>query len=86
VPALVVEIVSSRRRRADAAPRTAAYLKRGVRVVWTVDPAERQVLVSQIGRPTDRLPEHQSLLGEPVLHGFSLAVGGLFAEPRWWKG
>ena len=86
VPALAVEIASSRRRRTDAAPRTAAYLKRGVQVVWTVDPADRQVLVSQIGRPTDRLLEHQLLRGEPILPGFSLMVGDLFAVPRWWKG
>jgi Uma2 family endonuclease len=85
-PALVVEIASTNDRRRDMRYRVEQYMRWGVDAIWVADPTERQVHVSQKNRPTQRLAGHETLLGHPVLSGFSIQVGDLFAEPDWWRG
>ena len=84
-PALVVEIASTGPRREKTAARVAEYHTAGVRLVWVIDTLEKKVHVAQKGVLTKRLAEHESLLGRPVLAGFRVRVGDLFAEPTWWK-
>jgi Uma2 family endonuclease len=84
-PALVVEVASTSPRREKLAARVSEYHTAGVRVVWVIDTLEKRVHVAQKGVLSKRLAEHETLLGRPVLAGFRLRVGDLFAEPAWWK-
>jgi Uma2 family endonuclease len=85
-PALVADVVSTTPRREKLAERVTEYQTAGVRVVWIIDTVDKRVLVAQKGVLAKRLAEHEFLLGRPVLPGFRMRVGDLFAEPKWWKG
>ncbi|MBW3543536.1 MAG: Uma2 family endonuclease [Planctomycetes bacterium] len=86
VPRLVVEIVSTKGRRIGIASRVEAWLAHGVEAVWVADPHDRRVHVYRRNASPQRLAEHETLLGRPVLPGFSIKVADVFAEPSWWRG
>ena len=54
------------------------YLAGGVRLVWLVDPRERQVTVRYPDRPLRLLETDGVLEGEDVVPGFSLPLADLF--------
>jgi Uma2 family endonuclease len=83
-PALVVEIAATSSRRHGLAGRVELYHSSGVEVVWVIDPVDRQVHVLRHGCGPQTLASEDSLDGEPVLCGFRMRVGELFAEPPWW--
>ena len=84
-PALVAEIASTNDRRRGLQQRVAAWLEWGVRLVWVLDPDQKQVHVFQKNVQAHPRSAHQSLLGGTVLTGFDTNVGSLFEEPRWAK-
>jgi Uma2 family endonuclease len=85
-PVLVAEIASSNVRRRSIGQRTEQYLAFGVQTVWILDPQEQVVHVIRGQHGAKRLASHETLLGSPVLAGFDVRVGDLFATPTWWDG
>jgi len=85
-PALVVEIASTNLRRRDMSSRVKAYHALGVELVWVADPIGKNLHVTEPGKPSKKLSSHHTLSGGPVLPGFKVRVGRLFAEPTWWLG
>jgi Uma2 family endonuclease len=84
-PALVVEILSPGTRRRDMTKKRRLYERSGVREYWIVDPDNQRVTVcrSTPASPLETVEElsavREDTLTSPMLPGFSVAVGGLFA-------
>ena len=83
VPLLVVEVWSPNDRWSRMLRRIDQYTRRGVRLIWVVDPEERSVT----GFPTEResavrhLEDAMELTGNGVLADLRLRVADLFALP-----
>jgi Uma2 family endonuclease len=56
------------------------YLLYGVRLVWAVDPEARTITVFAPGREARTLATGDTLDGEDVLPGFTVAVDDIFAQ------
>jgi Uma2 family endonuclease len=57
------------------------YFRAGCRLVWEIDPDTRTVAVYTRVEPADAvLTVADTLVGDPVLVGFTLPLAGLFAE------
>jgi Uma2 family endonuclease len=78
-PDLAVEVVSRSNMPGEIERKLAIYLKAGVRCVWIVYPRERQVVVHVPVEAPRTYREGDVLPGEPVLPGFSVPVGSIFA-------
>jgi Uma2 family endonuclease len=81
-PDLVVEVASPSQYRPELAAKAQRYLEAGVRLVWVVWPARKQVDVWRPGagqQPSATLGEGDALDGEGVLPGFSHPLARLFA-------
>jgi Uma2 family endonuclease len=79
-PELVVEIVSPSNSWDDLLTKVHEYLALGVEQVWVVSPALRTVAVFRQGRGMVELGAEETLSGEGILDGFSLALADLFAR------
>ena len=88
VPDLCVEIRSASTWRYDVGAKKRVYEQGGLAELWLVDDAAETVLVyrrSEPGAPTFDVAlelDRGDLLGSPMLPGFALSVGALFARPR----
>lgn len=80
-PDLAVEVLSESNTRAEMRRKRGEYFAAGGRLVWEVDPETRTIDVYRPGQqePT-RLTEADTVTGEDVLPGFTLALRVLFAE------
>ena len=80
-PDLVAEVAFPNQCHPEMAEKARLWLAAGVRLVWIVWPADRQVDVWLPGmdEPAATLREHDALDGRDVLSGFSLPVARLFA-------
>jgi hypothetical protein len=65
--------------------RVIGWLEWGVRLVWVLDPQEKQAHAFERARQGQLRSAHQSLFGGSVLSGFEVGVGDLFKEPGWAK-
>lgn len=79
-PDLVVEVLSPSNTRREMERKRGEYFRAGVRVVWEVDPRARTVRVYESAEGFRELTAADTLAGEPVLPGFGLPLGPLFAE------
>jgi Uma2 family endonuclease len=79
IPDLVVEVISSSDRDKDVASKTRMWLDAGVRLVWVVYPARREIVVHQPDGATT-LTDSETLGGEDVVPGFSLPVTDVFGS------
>jgi Uma2 family endonuclease len=77
-PDLAVEVVSPEDRDSQVQAKVQNWLDAGCRVVWLVDPRRRTVQVSQSRSEARVLGLSDTLYGEPLLPGFSLAVAEIF--------
>jgi len=77
-PDLAVEIVSPSNSPGDIERKLAIYLRSGVRSVWVVYPAERQLVVHTPSHPPAVFGEQDRIVGGDVLPGLSLPVAGFF--------
>ena len=77
-PDLAVEILSPGSRWSEVDEKIADYFAAGARLVWVVDPGERQVIVRYPDRPPRVVAAGDSLEGEDVVPGFALALVELF--------
>jgi Uma2 family endonuclease len=79
IPDLVVEVISSSDRDKDVASKTRMWLDAGVRLVWVVYPARREIVVHRPDGATT-LTDSETLGGEDVVPGFSLPVTDVFGS------
>lgn len=84
-PALVIEVASTNDRRDGMSERVKGYLEAGISAVWVIDPVTRHVHQFHPPLRGVMLKETQTLKGDPVLAGFEMPVGDLFASPKWSK-
>ncbi len=77
-PDLAVEVLSPSERPADVHAKIGDYLAAGCRVVWVIDPSNRQVRVHRSLLQPTILDETATLKGDDVLPGFNVRVGRLF--------
>jgi Uma2 family endonuclease len=78
IPTLVVEVWSPSDRPGKMKRRIKGYLHAGIKMVWLIDPEERDVTVSRPGQEDEVLDQTQELTGDDVLPGFRCAVADLF--------
>jgi Uma2 family endonuclease len=81
VPKLVVEVRSPNDQPTRMTRRVGQYLKRGVALVWLVDPEVRSVTVCRADRFPTVLDETEELTGEDVLPDLRVRVAELFTSP-----
>ena len=75
---LAVEVISPIDRDSEVLAKVQNWLDAGCRVVWLVDPRRQTVQVFQGRGEAGVLHLSDTLCGEPLLPGFSLAVGEIF--------
>ena len=78
-PDLVVEVMSPSDRWQDVRQKLAEYFAIGVHRVWIVEPENRTVLVYRSVTDLQQFGVADTLQGEGVLEGFTMAVAELFA-------
>lgn len=81
IPKLVVEVLSPSDQMAKVNRRISQFLKRGVPLVWLVDPDTRTVTVYRPGKAHTVVQETEELTGEDVLPRLRYRVAELFALP-----
>jgi Uma2 family endonuclease len=79
-PDLAVEILSPSSRWSEVEEKIVDYFAAGARLVWVLDPAERRAIVRYPDRPPRIVAVGESLDGEGVVPGFSLALPELFGS------
>ena len=78
-PDLVVEVLSPGNTVEEIHEKLVEYFENGTRLAWIVHPNEHYVLVYRSAQEPDRLLKTiDTLDGEEVIPGFTLAVGDLF--------
>lgn len=78
LPQLVVEVVSPSDKPNRLNRRIGDYLRRGVQLVWIIDPADRTVGVHRPGELPAILDEGDDLTGDGVLPDLRLSVAEVF--------
>lgn len=73
-PDLAVEVLSPNDKAYEVNQKIKEYLEGGVRLIWVIDPAVREVMVYRANGSTQRILETDSLSGEDVLPGFTCEV------------
>jgi Uma2 family endonuclease len=81
VPNLVVEVLSPNDRPGRTTRRIDQYIRRGIPMVWLIDPEDRLVTVYRPNEFPKVLDETDELTGNGVLPDFSCPVRDLFALP-----
>jgi Uma2 family endonuclease len=76
---LCAEILSPSNRPGKMREKVREYFTRGVRMVWLIDPEDRNVWVYRAPDEARVFHEGATLSGEDVLPGFSCRVSDLFA-------
>lgn len=81
IPQLVVEVISPHDKTNQINRRISQYLRRGVPLVWLVDPETRTVAAYRPGQIHQVLDETEELTGEDVLPDLRIRVAEMFALP-----
>jgi Uma2 family endonuclease len=81
IPKLVVEVLSPSDQMAKVNRPISQFLKRGIPLVWLVDPDTRTVTVYRPGGDLQVVQESEELTGEDVLPKLRYTVAELFALP-----
>jgi Uma2 family endonuclease len=81
IPALVVEVLSPDDRPGRTNRRIEQYIRRGVPLVWLVDPEDRTVTVYRPNEFHKVLEESEELTGSGVLPDFTCRIADLFVIP-----
>jgi len=82
VPELVVEILSSSNTPEEMERKRREYFWAGTTLLWIIDPEKRTVSIYTSAAPDQAVvrTDTETLDGGTVLPGFTVVVGGLFAE------
>jgi Uma2 family endonuclease len=78
VPTLVVEVISPNDRMNQVTRRVSQFLRRGVKLVWIIDPEECTVAVYQPGQTPEVFDADQELTGSSALPDFRCRVDEFF--------
>lgn len=81
VPDLIVEVLSPQDRPGKTTRRIGQYLRRGIPLVWVIDPEDRLMTVYRPDEFPKVLDETDELLGNGVLPDFRCRVAELFSLP-----
>lgn len=81
VPTLVIEVLSPTDRPHAVSRKVGQYLKRGVPLVWVIDPDVLSISVHRPGQEAMVLDETDELSGYDVLPELNLTVADLFRAP-----
>lgn len=81
-PDIAIEILSPNDRVRDLDEKLDDYRSAGVSLVWIVKPERRSVVVYRADGSQQPLMEQDTLIGEPVLPGFSVVVASLFPAKK----
>jgi Uma2 family endonuclease len=81
-PDLAVEVVSPNDLFYDVRRKANEYIRSGVRLVWVVNPQQREVEVYRADGTYSLVENGSSLDGEDVIPGFSCPLAELFESPR----
>ena len=80
-PDLAVEVLSPGNTVEEIEDKLTEYFENGSRLVWVIHPTQHYVLVYRSAHEPDRLlKEKDSLDGEEVIPGFTLAIADLFQK------
>ncbi len=79
-PDLSVEVLSPSDTIARIKAKAGEYFDNGCRLCWIIDPWNRTVLVVRPDGSEELLGKEETLVGEPVVEGFSLPVPLLFED------
>lgn len=79
-PDLIIEVLSPDQNTRLFTAKINFYLRHGVRLVWVIDPEDRVITVYRPDADPRNLLPGDTLDGEDVLPGFSVAVSDIFAE------
>jgi Uma2 family endonuclease len=80
-PDLAVEVLSPGNTVEEIEDKLTEYFENGSRLVWVIHPTQHYVLVYRSAQEPDRLlKEKDSLDGEEVIPGFTLAIADLFQK------
>jgi len=80
-PKLAVEVLSPDDRPGKMTRRVSQFLRKGIPLVWLVDPEGRDVTVYRPGQEPYVLDEQDEITGEDVLHDFRCRVADFFRMP-----
>jgi Uma2 family endonuclease len=81
LPLLAVEVLSPDYRPGKTTRRVTEFLRRGIRLVWIVDPEARDVTVHRPGREPCVVGGDEDLTGDDVLPDFKCRASDLFRLP-----
>ncbi|HZT83187.1 MAG TPA: Uma2 family endonuclease [Gemmataceae bacterium] len=81
IPALVVEVLSPNDQMGKVNRRIKQYLRRGVPLVWLVDPDVRIITAYRPGKELYVLEESEEITGEDALPDLRLRVADFFTVP-----
>lgn len=81
-PDIAVEILSESNTRREMARKRREYFRRGVSLVWIIDPVARTVAVYTDPRTRTVLTDADTLTGGDVLPGWSLPLAEFFNDPQ----
>lgn len=81
LPRLVVEVLSSSDRMAKMNRKVSQYLKRGIPLVWVVDPEAEAISVYRPGQDVYVVEGEDEITGEEVLPGLRFRVAEFFTLP-----
>lgn len=79
-PDFVVELRSSSDRLKKLKEKMEEYIANGAKLGWLIDPIERKVYIYRPGSEVEVLDNPATLIGDPVLPGFTLDLGKIW-EP-----
>lgn len=79
-PDLAVEVISPSEKTSDIMEKIAEYFESGTQEVWLLFPERKQVHRYTVNLEVQVLNENDILKGEPIVPGFEVRVGDLFAE------
>ncbi|HKS05866.1 MAG TPA: Uma2 family endonuclease [Gemmatimonadaceae bacterium] len=79
-PDLVVEVLSPDDTQPEVREKIADWINGGSELVWVIDPRRRHARVHRANGSEAAIAEHQSLLGERVLPGFSYRLSDAFTQ------
>jgi Uma2 family endonuclease len=79
-PDLVIEVLFPDQNARRFLAKINFYLRHGVRLVWVIDPQDRVITIYRPDADSRDLRPGDTLDGEDVLPGFTVAVSDIFAE------
>lgn len=79
-PDLVVEVLSPSNTPGEMKRKRSEYFRGGVRLLWEIDPRTRTARVYTSETAFSDMTAADTLVGDPVLPGFTLSLSQLFAE------